>query len=40
MREEAEQFVADFYGVDVETARDVYNDEIEAYMWLLDEKDT
>ena len=36
MREEAEQFVADFYAVDVETARKFFNDEIDAYMRLVE----
>lgn len=38
-REQAERFVADFYGLDVETSREVYTDEIEAYMRLVDRRD-
>ena len=36
LRKQAERFVANYYAINVQTARDVFNDEIEAYMQLLE----
>jgi hypothetical protein len=38
-REQAVQFVMEFYSVDRETAVELYQNEIENYIWLLERRD-
>lgn len=36
LRHKAERFVANYYDIRVKTARALFNDEIEAYMHILE----